>query len=90
MNSKLALSVGMAYEAAASVTEESISIPDSNRWQYSTGMTYRFTDKLSMDLGASYIIGDEVIFNEESPISNYGFISKGEVIITSVQVNYLL
>jgi len=96
MNSKLALSVGMAYEAAASVTEESISIPDSNRWQYSTGLTYRFTDKLSMDLGASYIIGDKVIFNEQSYsstgslISSYDFISKGEVIITSVQVNYLL
>ena len=92
INPKLTLRVGTAYEAAASVTDESISIPDSNRWQYSTGLTYRFTDKLNMDFGISYIIGDEVNFEEYNSTGaySYSFTSEGKVLITALQVNYLL
>lgn len=80
----LELRAGFAYEESASTTSQSISIPDSDRWIYSAGLTYHVSDAMSVDFGAMYIDGKEVNFDE----GDYTYTSEGEVFITSVGVNY--
>jgi long-chain fatty acid transport protein len=87
----LVLRVGFGYDEAASTTDQSISIPDSDRWVYSAGMTYQFSESLSVDLGAMLIDGEEVSFTESNSTGaySYDFSSEGQVLVTSVGINYL-
>ncbi|MDO4699034.1 MAG: outer membrane protein transport protein, partial [Pasteurellaceae bacterium] len=65
VNEKLTLRSGVAFDESASVTNPSVSIPDTDRTWYSAGFTYRFTPNLSTDFGYSHIRGSKNQFNEE-------------------------
>lgn len=64
VNEALTLRTGIAYDETASVSDPSISIPDTDRAWYSVGATYRFTPNLSTDVGYSHLRGSKNSFKE--------------------------
>ncbi|MBW8190441.1 outer membrane protein transport protein [Neiella marina] len=66
MSPELTLRAGYAYDSSPVKQEyRSISIPDTDRRWYSTGLTYNFDDKSSFDLGYSFLHGNSVKISEE-------------------------
>ncbi|WP_392340760.1 OmpP1/FadL family transporter [Moritella marina] len=83
----LTLRVGYAYDEQAA--ESTLSIPDSDRQWYTAGMTYKATQSLSFDMGAAFIAGKEITFDEDIPLGGTKtFSSKGDAWIYSAQMNY--
>ncbi|QBQ63017.1 hypothetical protein EXH44_01610 [Actinobacillus indolicus] len=81
----LTLRAGVAYDESASVTNPSISIPDTDRTWYTLGATYRFTPNLSSDLGYAYLRGSKNTFNEEGR-GQFTVTSKAHLV--GLNVNY--
>ncbi|WDE08004.1 outer membrane protein transport protein [Thalassomonas viridans] len=86
----LTLRAGVAYdETPIEQAYRSISIPDSNRIWYSTGLTYHFKDASSFDFGMSFIKGEEVEFTETDDSGQaWQFTSNGDATLVSAQYNY--
>lgn len=83
----LTLRAGYAYDEQAA--ESTLSIPDSDRQWYTAGMTYKATQSLSFDMGAAFIAGKEISFDEDIPLGGTKtFSSKGDAWIYSAQMNY--
>lgn len=94
-------SVGLSYYLGESVIlrggyaldekagDTTISIPDSQRHWYTTGLTFKLGSTLSIDLTAAYIVGEEEVFEETETNSGltYAFTNKAEGIVGSAQVN---
>jgi long-chain fatty acid transport protein len=61
---KLTLRTGVAFEKSPiqNPTERLIQVPDSDRWWVSGGLTYRITEKMSMDLAYSHVFFDDAPF----------------------------
>ncbi len=85
VNEALTLRTGIAYDESASVSNPSISIPDTDRTWYSVGLTYRFTPNLSADVGYSHLRGSKLSFNEEGIAT---FKSKAKANLYGLNINY--
>lgn len=85
VNEALTLRTGIAYDESASVSNPSISIPDTDRTWYSLGATYRFTPNLSADIGYSHLRGSKNQFNEDGLAT---FKSKAKADLYGLNVNY--
>jgi long-chain fatty acid transport protein len=55
---------GLAFEKSPiqNADERLIQIPDSDRWWASVGLTYKFTEKMAMDLAYTH-----VFFEDDAP-----------------------
>lgn len=73
---------GFAYDEQAA--EPTASIPDTDRFWYTAGLTYQWTNNLSLDAGFAYLHGKDQDFTEEG----VKFESEGSAYITSMQLNY--
>jgi len=96
-------SVGLSYYLGESVIlrggyaldqkagDTTISIPDSQRQWYTTGLTFKLGKQLSIDLTAAYIVGEEEYFEETESNSEltYAFTNKAEGIVGAAQVNLI-
>lgn len=88
----LTLRAGYAYDEQAA--DPTLSIPDSDRQWYTAGMSYRMTQSLSFDLGAAFVAGKEVTFDEVIPgalpilDTTKTFTSNGDAWLYSAQLNY--
>ncbi len=80
----LTLRTGVAYDETASLSHQSISIPDTNRMWYSVGATYRFTPNLSVDAGYSFLRGTKTSFVEDGA----RFESKARAHLYGLNLNY--
>ncbi|GIC75664.1 outer membrane protein transport protein [Moritella sp. F3] len=58
------LRAGYMYDHAPTDSLESVSIPDSNRHWLSVGTTYKLSQSQSIDLGVSYILGEDTAVEE--------------------------
>lgn len=85
VNDTLTLRSGIAYDESASVSNPSISIPDTDRTWYSVGATIRFTPNLSTDIGYSHIRGSKNAFNEEGKAD---FKVKSKANLYGLNINY--
>lgn len=87
VSESVTLRMGYAYDEQAG--EAIVSMPDTNRHQISAGMSYAASDKLSFDLGAAYILGEEVTFEEgQGPIgAPEEFTSNATAWLVSAQMN---
>lgn len=85
VNEMLTLRTGIAYDESASVTNPSISIPDTDRVWYSAGATVRFTPNLSADIGYSHLRGSKISFNEDGLAT---FKSKAKANLYGLNLNY--
>jgi long-chain fatty acid transport protein len=87
------LRAGLAYDQHAG--EPTVSIPDSDRYWYSAGTTYSYSDNLSFDFGIAYVQSSKIKFEEDtSPnnirdITRHNFSSTGNAWIMSAQINYI-
>ncbi len=87
LGEKIILRAGYALDEKAGDT--TISIPDSERQWYTTGVTFKLGQKLSLDLTAAYIQGEEVSFTETDGTTGltYAFTNKAEAVVGSAQIN---
>lgn len=67
-----------------------VVMPDTNRHQLSTGMSYQWNNSLSFDIGIAYLMGEEARYEEHSdlPGDNPHFVSTASAWIASGQMNY--
>lgn len=76
---------GIAFDdSPVPANKRTISIPDQDRFWLSAGTTYAFNDNASVDLGVSYMHGQQVDIDE----SGYAFSSKGSAWLYGANLNY--
>ncbi|NGN98649.1 long-chain fatty acid transporter [Grimontia sp. S25] len=80
------LRAGFAYDEKAG--KSTLSIPDSDRYWYSAGATYRYSPSLTFDAGVTYIASKSGTFTESTRIGEREFDSKGAAYIGALQANY--
>lgn len=77
---------GIAFDdSPVPANTRSVSIPDQDRLWLSSGATYAFNDQASIDVGASYMYGKTVKF-QEGP---YTFRSSGKAWLYGINLNYI-
>ncbi|WP_299013619.1 porin [uncultured Photobacterium sp.] len=76
------LRAGFAFDEQAG--RSTLSIPDTDRYWYSAGLTYTFSPNTSFDLAFTYLDGKETTFEEDDTT----FTSSGGAIIGAAQINY--
>lgn len=97
---ELTLRTGVAYEKSP-ITDKTrgVRIPDDNRWWLSAGGTYRYSEKLSFDLGYSYVFvpgkskieinpGDPDSVPAQLAVGAFDAYAKSQVHIVSAAVRY--
>lgn len=82
LNPDWTLRAGFAFDEQAG--RSTLSIPDTDRYWYSTGLTYTFSQDMSFDFAITYLDGKESTFEEDG----HTFKSSGGAIISAAQINY--
>lgn len=98
VNEQWLVRAGFAYDEQAG--QATLSIPDTDRYWYTAGLTYFWTNDLSIDAGFAYIDGKSGSFSETSPVGSIiasqggpvdpkqSFHSSGPAYIGAIQLNY--
>lgn len=84
INDQFTVRAGIAHDESAAENHHSLSIPDTNRFWYSLGATYRVTSNLSVDAGFAHLRGSHNKFTE----SGVPFETKARVNLYGLTVNY--
>jgi len=82
LNPEWTLRAGFAFDEQAGTS--TLSIPDTDRYWYSAGATYAYSQNMSFDVGLTYLDGKETTFEEDDS----SFTSSGGAIIGAAQINY--
>jgi long-chain fatty acid transport protein len=86
-NNDLTLRGGLAFDEQAG--KATLSIPDSDRFWYSAGLTYAIQDNLTFDFGFALVVSDDGKFTEsDQTTKSYTFESEGVAYISAAQLNY--
>ena len=87
LDSKWTLRAGYAFDEQAG--KPTLSIPDSDRHWYSAGVTYQWTDNLSIDAGFALVMSEKGAFQEKGALKKERrFESTGKAYISALQLNY--
>ncbi len=79
--------VGVAFDEKAG--KATLSIPDSDRYWYSTGFTYQYNADLTIDAAITWIRSRDGNFKETNGLGqDIEISSKGDAYLSAVQVNY--
>lgn len=83
------LRTGFAFDEQAG--KSTLSIPDTDRYWFSAGVTYQYSPTLSFDAGVTYIHSKSSSFEESSSVSgiDYTFDGKGAAYLAAFQANYI-
>ena len=92
----LLLRAGIAYdESPADQSHLSISIPDTDRFWFSFGGNYAFSENSNIDLGVSILRGKTQNFTEKDSLAaslgqnvSWEYESKGHAVLLGAQYNY--
>jgi len=96
-NPDLTLRAGVGYElSAVNDTNRTIYISDNDRLWLSTGLSYKFSEKINLDLGYTYIhvnkarvnYGPGLFFNDTATTEIYTAEAKPQVHIMSAALTY--
>lgn len=68
MNKDWTLRAGYMYDTSAQDNRTSISVPDSDRQWFSGGFTYHLDSKSNIDVGVTYLRGEDVRASESNPL----------------------
>ncbi|MBY5993326.1 outer membrane protein transport protein [Ferrimonas balearica] len=97
LNEQLVLRGGVAYDrTAVDDAHRTLSIPDSNRLWFSTGLGYAFSERLTLDLAVTYIHsqGDAPITEtfevDGTALAQYNGEVTGSVWLAGAQLSYKL
>ncbi|WP_086984441.1 outer membrane protein transport protein [Vibrio aphrogenes] len=86
VNEQWLVRAGFAYDEQAG--KATLSIPDTDRYWYTAGLTYLWTQDLSLDAGFAYIDGKSGNFTETGLAGKQEFHSSGPAYIGAIQLNY--
>ncbi|MEH0759469.1 outer membrane protein transport protein [Vibrio sp. 16] len=87
LNKEWTLRAGLAYDEQAG--EATLSIPDSDRFWYSAGLTYLWSDNLSLDAGFTLVQSKSGSFKETDAAGNeLTFDADALAFLSAVQLNY--
>lgn len=87
LNSTWTLRVGFAFDEQAG--EATLSIPDSDRYWYSAGVSYVISDSLSIDAGFALVKSKSGTFTETNKLNEtLTFESQGTAYLSAIQLNY--
>lgn len=87
VNSEWTLRAGLAYDEQAG--EATLSIPDSDRYWYSAGLTYLISPDLSLDAGFAIVQSKDGSFTETNALAeDLEFTSDAIAYISAIQLNY--
>ncbi|WPC73255.1 outer membrane protein transport protein [Vibrio porteresiae] len=64
LNKTWTLRAGYMYDTSAQDSVTSISVPDSDRQWFSTGVTYQINEKSNIDFGFTYLMGKDTDVSE--------------------------
>lgn len=84
LNPEWTLRAGFAFDEQAG--RSTLSIPDTDRYWYSAGLTYSFSKNTSFDFGFTYLDGKDTTFEEDGST----FTSTGGAFISAAQINMKL
>ncbi|MBD1556080.1 aromatic hydrocarbon degradation protein [Vibrio sp. S9_S30] len=77
---------GYMHDTSAQDKLTSISVPDSNRNWLSAGFTYNIDDQSNVDVGATYLLGQDVNVSEDNlPLSKIEGTTRADAILLGVQ-----
>lgn len=65
LNNRWTLRTGYMYDLSAQDEIKSISVPDSDRQWFSTGVTYQLNQTSNVDFGFTYLLGQNTKVNEK-------------------------
>lgn len=93
LNNKWTLRAGYMYDQSAQDKITSISVPDSNRQWFSAGFSYQLNEKSNVDLGATYLVGedvgvDESTYVDDTEISNIRGVTHPDAILMAIQYSH--
>jgi long-chain fatty acid transport protein len=66
LNNDWTLRAGYMHDTSAQDKRTSISVPDSDRNWFSGGFTYHIDSKSNIDVGVTYLVGEDVDVHEDS------------------------
>ncbi|KHA62245.1 long-chain fatty acid outer membrane transporter [Vibrio variabilis] len=87
LNADWTFRAGFAFDEQAG--KATLSIPDSDRRWYSAGVTYMWSDNLSLDAGFALVVSSKGSFTEENALDQERtFEAEGTAYISAMQLNY--
>lgn len=92
LNEAWTLRAGYMFDSAAQDDTRSISVPDSNRHWFSFGAGYNFKKHHTIDLGFTYLMGEDVEVTEQNPLSpllpSLKATTRANAILAGIQYSY--
>jgi long-chain fatty acid transport protein len=93
LNKKWTLRAGYMYDQSAQDEVTSISVPDSDRQWFSAGFSYHINEDSTFDLGATYLLGQDVSVSETTEtnsveISSITGTTHANAILVAVQYSH--
>lgn len=85
LNSSWTLRAGYMHDTSAQDKITSISVPDSDRNWFSAGFSYHLNADSAIDVGATYLMGQDVNVTEQSPYSLLEGKTRADAVLVGVQ-----
>lgn len=85
LNQQWTLRAGYMYDTSAQDSVTSVSVPDSDRQWFSTGVTYQIDDKSNVDFGFTYLLGKDVEVKENSVGTVLNATTRADAILLGLQ-----
>lgn len=85
LNKTWTLRAGYMYDTSAQDKVTSVSVPDSDRQWFSTGVTYQINDKSNVDFGFTYLLGKDVTVKENSIRTVLNATTRADAILMGLQ-----
>lgn len=93
INQQWTVRTGYMYDMGAVDELQSISIPDSDRQWFSAGLTYRLSKHSDLDLGLTYLMGEDVHVTESQylgaiPVASVNGTTRANAWMYGIQYSY--
>ncbi|MBF8999872.1 outer membrane protein transport protein [Vibrio nitrifigilis] len=85
VNKTWTLRAGYMYDTSAQDSVTSISVPDSDRQWFSTGLTYTIDDQSNVDFGVTYLLGKDVDVKETSAGTTLTATTRADAVLMGLQ-----
>ncbi|GLS91951.1 long-chain fatty acid transporter [Psychromonas marina] len=85
LNNSWTVRAGYMYDQSAQDEVTSISVPDSDRQWFSGGFTYHFSDSSNLDVGLTYLVGQDVTVEEDKGFSSITGTTRADAILAAIQ-----
>ncbi|MCY9873847.1 outer membrane protein transport protein [Vibrio barjaei] len=88
LNKSWTLRAGYMYDTSAQDKITSISVPDSDRQWFSTGLGYHFNKKHTIDFGFTFLMGKDVKVNQGTVPFDLTATTRADAVLAGLQYSY--